>query len=488
MPIGSNLAYFSQTIPEKPAIYYKDEIIRYKEFHQQVQTLKTQLRNFIPNESEVRIGMYLENEPHFLSLFFAIISLGWVAVPMDPKSSEEEVDHIINEVHPNIIITTDYLLHKKELTSPLYITMQELNKTNVVSQLNKYEVQDRDPFYIGFTSGSTGTPKAFIRNHTSWLASFAQAEEIFQYGSYDVIMAPGPLCHSLSLFGAIHALHIGASFYLMGTFSASLSLRLIHQGEIGVMYAVPTMLHRLANESFHSDQPVLFLSSGASLKAYTKNKLKQTFPSSTIYEYFGASELSFVTYASEQIKQIQPESVGKVFPGVKVTIRDEQRNIVPSNTVGEIYAQSDFLFSSYINNEQATNEVLTAHGATIGDLGYLDESNYLTVVGRKDNMLIVGGQNVFPEEIEHILKFSTNVQDAVIIGKKDAYWGSKLIAIVQIKEEYDGAIKQLKSLCKIHLPIYKRPRRYIVTASLPYTKTGKIARMKIKENLSRWFK
>src|SRR5699024_1378865 len=181
--------------------------------------------------------------------------------------------------------------------------------------------------YLGFTSGSTGTPKGFIRSHGSWLTSFSAAEQIFQYHQEDIILAPGPLCHSLSLFGAAHALHMGAAFHL----TTALTPEVLSKSEATVVYAVPTMIYRLVQQKVHPIRKrITFLLSGEKLLPELRINLETVFPESVVYEYYGASELSFISYASKTVKHQYPDSDGRAFPGVRVTIRDQERERVPN--------------------------------------------------------------------------------------------------------------------------------------------------------------
>lgn len=132
--------------------------------------------------------------------------------------------------------------------------------------------------------------------------------------------------------------------------------------------------------------------------------------------------------------------------------------------------------------------MLTKHGATIGDLGFLNDEGLLTIVGRKNNMIISGGQNVYPEAVEKIMKDLPIVKEAVLLGIPDDHWGQKVIALIQWKEKSSGNLQRLKAHCRKHLAIYKRPRKYYSVEQLPYTATGKIARKEIETNWARWIK
>lgn len=434
------------------------------------------------------MALLIGNEPAFLELFFAIVTLGWVAIPFDPKWSEQEAVRINDNAQPDLMITSKQFINVARYRFTSTIAIEDIRKTVIDHPEIQPATFAKEPFYLGFTSGSTGIPKGFIRNHESWLTSFAAGEMAFQYDQDDIMIAPGPLSHSLSLYGAIHALHIGATFYLTTSFSAVTTFDLLKAGKATVIYAVPTMLNGLASQLGTIEENITILSSGAKLETTIKDNLKKVFPTSNIYEYYGASELSFITYTTEKITEMYPNSVGKPFPGVRISIRNDAGDPLPINEIGNIYIESSFLFTGYVNNPQATKEVLTKHGANIGDLGFMNDEGLLTIVGREKNMIISGGQNVYPEEVELVIKQSNDVKDVIVLGIDDTHWGQKIIAFIQWKNENLDHIKQLRNHCKTHLSIYKRPRKYYTVKEFPYTRTGKIARKEIETNMTRWIR
>ncbi|MBO1001739.1 AMP-binding protein [Pseudogracilibacillus auburnensis] len=483
MTIGNQLETFAKEQPDKVAIYYQDKTISYDDFYAKVQQYKAALLKKTTTYEPQKIALLIGNEPAFLEVYFAVITLGWIAIPFDSKWSEREATRIMEMADPHMIVASSSFTKLANYHFPVTLFTEERSDAKVLEIEN--EAKDR-AFYLGFTSGSTGNPKGFIRSHTSWLASFTAGEDAFHYGKNDIIMAPGPLCHSLSLFGATHALHIGASFYMTTSFSAREMIQLIQTEKATVVYAVPTMLSSLAKQKEVVESSVTFLSSGAKLYPSIKQALSNVFPNSSIYEYYGASELSYVTYTTREMSDKYPNSVGKPFPGVDILIRDENGVPLPPGEIGNIFIQSDFLFNGYVHDDTATKQVLTKYGATIGDLGFLNEEGLLTIIGRKNNMIISGGQNIYPEEVEKILKDVPNVKEAVIIGMEDEHWGQKVIALIEWKEKSPDNLKRLKAHCRKNVAIYKRPRKYYSVTGLPYTPTGKIARNKIIANLTGW--
>jgi len=486
MGIGKNIKEIAIEHPDKSAINYEDSIITYGDFYRTICQIQQHLLNINHKKEPQKVAILIGNEPAFLELFFAVVTLGWTAIPFDPKWSEREAVQIMKTAEPDLIITSKQFSETTSYAFDLVHDIETLKKTPLSPVTNMWDTYSNESFYLGFTSGSTGSPKGFIRSHKSWLTSFSAAEQAFHYNQTDVILAPGPLCHSLSLFGAVHALHMGATFCLTSSFNADAICNILSEGKATIMYAVPTMLHGLAKQQqgYPFEKKLTFLSSGANLSPEVKKRLQHVFPESIVYEYYGASELSFISFASKTVTQQYPNSVGRPFPGARVTIRDQERQRVPNGEVGEIFIESNFLFAGYVNNPKETEKVLTNYGATVGDLGFLNDEGILTIVGRKKHMLISGGLNVYPEEVEKVIKEIEAVKEVMVVGLADDYWGQKLVALIKWKHQAQS--DRLRSHCKAQLATYKRPKEFYEVDRFPYTPTGKIARKEVEVNIERY--
>lgn len=448
------------------ALFFQNKTITYADFQDNISQIQAELIRLSPNK-KITVGIHLTNEPFFLEAYFAVIGLGWTAAPLSITSSREGLNYKIKKSKLDLLITEMQL---DELRGVKQITRTDLlkpiaKKTNPQLLANKNSL-----FYLGFTSGSTGNPKAFVRTQASWVSSFEVAEKVFKLTKEDRFMAPGPLSHSLSLFGATHALHLQASFYLMEKFNPKEVRNAIHRKKATVVYLVPTMINALITQE-RTDEAVTFLSSGAKLSSKLIAQLKKVFPNASVYEYYGASELSFVSYTTEDTRENQAESVGKPFPNVKINIIDKK-----------IYVKSPYVFSHYLNDPAANQNVKSSHGISIGDLGFL-KNGLLTLVGREDNLIITGGINVYPEEVEKVLKTLPSIKELMITSLPNDYWGEQIIALVEWHNSPD--LKNLKELSK-QLPIEMRPRRYYEVRNLPYTQTQKLARHEINHDITRW--
>lgn len=485
MGIGRNISQYAYEHPQKPAIkQINGETVTYYELYENIKKIQTAFVR-MTNKKNIKVGILMGNTSEFLEVFFAVITLGGIAVPFDPKWRKRDIRHVLESGQLDVYIGSRDFLERTGIKQENVMLIDEIKKDVQTDHHEKWEEFDEELFYLGFTSGSTGKPKGYMRNHKSWLESFNVGEQIFGYGKNDVILAPGPLCHSLSLFAAVHALHIGATFYLLPVFSQKETFNILLKREATVFYGVPTMIQALLQMKKNEEKCIMnnvtIISSGAKLSYEARKQLKEMFPNGQLFEFYGASELSFVSYVDDEIFKKAPKSVGIPFPGVEVAIRKKDGSEASFNEVGEVVVRSNLLFSGYFNNPIETKNVLKDDGASIGDLGYLDENGFLTIVGREKNMFISGGLNIYPEEIEKVLKERDEVEEAVVIGVEDDYWGQKPVAFIKWKETAQHrSFNALKRYCRSELPLYKCPRTFYEVDEFPYTSSGKIARKELE--------
>ncbi len=324
-----------------------------------------------------------------------------------------------------------------------------------------------DPmFYVGFTSGSSGRPKAFARRLRSWTDSFAATSTVFAIG--DRVVLPGPLDHSLFLFGAVHAMWTGADVVTLPRFDPDAVLAEL-TGAPATVYLVPTMLHALAERA---TAPLLRVRSvvcgGAKLEARHWTEAAELFPHARTRELYGASELSFVTVADGP-PRVEGE-VGRPFPGVELDLRD-----------GVVHVRSPYLFAGYLRRGALEPPALTADGfATVGDLGERLPDGALRLTGRASNLVVTGGKNVHPEEVEAALAGVPGVAAAGVTGRPDPYWGERLCAYVVLDRPV-AAADALAAL-RARLAAHKVPKELRTVPRLPRTASGKLARAE----LARW--
>lgn len=468
--IGSTLREHSLHQPDKPAVVSEKKSITYKEMYGLVETYQQALMKYT-GEHDKRIGIQVEDSLSFLALFFAVVRNGWLVMPMDPKWTKGELDHANEIASPDYIIT-DCIGDFDESGKSDFIRLSQLSTDADEIQLS-FTPDPVADFYVGFTSGSSGKPKGFTRSHLSWTESFSVCEEIFHLSKEDAIISPGPLYHSLSLFTAVHTIQMGATLHVADTFNRTTLVERLQTDDIDTFVGVPTMVEALMEEcQTHYLQKSIknIIISGAGWSPASKEKASTIFPHATLFEYYGASELSFVMYKKDWEKGHRP------FPGVSISILDENFHETEVGEVGKVFVTSRMLFSGYLQQEEETQKVLTANGATVGDAGYKDKDGKVFLVGRESNMIKSGGLKVYPEEIEDILQTHPDILESIVYPVEDSYWGEMVVCSLQMKNQVNLTLEDLKQFCKNKIADYKIPKQIYSLPTFHYTKSGKIDR------------
>jgi long-chain acyl-CoA synthetase len=496
MLITDPLVRHASQQPNKIAIDTGKQQVSYAQLYDHLSRIASQLDQYKqenPTHAEYKLAILLPNSIDFLMFFLAAGMAGWIAAPFDPKWSEPELAATVESCQPQILVVDEaYVDRLAALTLPphsLVIHSQSVPSRSLKRPRND-EISDQSPFYMGYTSGTTGKPKGFLRSHRSWVKSFEGCQIAFGLDVQDLVLIPGPLVHSHFLCAAVYTLFTGATVILLEKFSPGKLIDGLIENPVSVLYMVPSMFEALfaeldqRNIQLSGNSVRQIISSGAKWNADPKKKICKWFPHGQLFEYYGASELSFVTVLDPEGNETKPDSVGRPFPGVVVSIRDENGHEADSGQIGKLYVQSDLVFLGYCGQEEETKQVLLANGwATVHDFAWKDEDGYLFLAGREKNMIIYGGLNVFPEEIEKVLEGLPQIEEAVVFGKPDKYWGEKVAAAIRYKQNQAMKPWEVQAHCRKYLAAYKCPREIIELKEIPYTSSGKIARSVLKELL-----
>ncbi|MBJ8100312.1 acyl-CoA synthetase [Bacillus cereus group sp. N11] len=459
--------------PNKIAIKENDRALTYKEWFESVCKVANWLR--VTESKNKTIAIVLENRMEFLQLFAGAAMAGWVCVPLDVKWKKDELKERLAISNSDMVVTEGYKLNDILDEERRVFAIDEWKQIieNYLPRDYLGENVQNAPFYMGFTSGSTGKAKAFLRAQQSWVHSFDCNVHDFHMRKEDSILIAGTLVHSLFLYGAISALYEGQTVHVMRKFIPDQVLDKLETENISVMYTVPTMLESLYKENRIIENKMKIISSGAKWEAEAKEKIKSIFPYAKKYEFYGASELSFVTALVDDESEKKPNSVGKPCHNVQVRICNEAGEEVQLGEIGTVYVKSDQFFMGYILDGVLVPELNEEGWMTVHDVGYQDEEGFIYIVGREKNMILFGGINIYPEEIESVLYTHQAVEEIVVVGVKDSYWGEKPVAIVK----GSATKQQLKSFCLQRLSSFKIPKEWYFVDEIPYTNSGKVARI-----------
>lgn len=340
---------------------------------------------------------------------------------------------------------------------------------------------DDSSFLVGLTSGTTSVPKAFSRTRASWRRSFEASTRLFELGPEDRVLAPGPLSASLNLYTLSECLYAGAAFHTLGHFDvADAHAEILGRG-ITRLVLVPTMLRVIAERGLAGDIDAsgitAMVCSGQKLDRRTLEATRRWAPHAVVWEYYGASELSFVAATSHRPGDGPAEvgtAVGRSFPGVELAILDDEGRALPPGETGNIAVRSAMVSDGYVWGDDGRAFTRLGEWCTVRDQGFLRDGE-LHVLGRTQDMINTGGHNVYPHEVEAALAMLPGVAEVVVAGVPDDVRGQRVVA---------GVVPAHAGLCQLQLRAglegrlapAKRPLQYLELDELPLTERGKLSR------------
>jgi fatty-acyl-CoA synthase len=336
---------------------------------------------------------------------------------------------------------------------------------------------------IILTSGTTGTPKGANRSSPPSLAPVGGILSHVPFKSGEVTSLPAPMFHALGYLHATLAMFLGSTLVLRRKFKPPLVLEDIEKHKVTAMVVVPVMLSRILDALEKMDKKpdlsslkIIFIS-GSQLGAELATRaLKDVGP--VIYNMYGSTEIAFATIAGPEHLELNAATVGPVVKGVRVKLLDDNGNEVAQGEVGRIFVGNAFPFEGYTGggHKQIIDGLMSS-----GDVGYFDEHGLLYVSGRDDEMIVSGGENVFPAEVEDLISGHPGVVEATAIGVEDKEYGHRLRAFVVKKDGADVNEDAIKGYVRDHLARYKVPREVIFLEELPRNPTGKILKRELRE-------
>ena len=432
-----------------------------------------------------RVGLRLPNVPAFLDFYFAILRLGAVVVPMNPLLKAGEVDYALEDSGAELLVSW----HEAEApgSGPDLVVVPDpgaedlLAGEEVLSEVA--EVDPGETAVILYTSGTTGRPKGAELTHHNLGLNTRETIAALSISADDVLLGILPLYHSFGQTCVLNAgIAMGARIALLTRFEEREAARLIKAESVSVLMAVPTMFAALTSVA---DDPSSFaslrvcVSGGAPLPREQADEFERA-TGATILESYGLSETSPATALSRPGAGHRPGSVGKPIPGVEVRILDDGGDEVPAGAIGQIAIRGHNVMKGYWRRQEATELAITEDGWFLtGDLGRIDEEGFLYVVGRLKEMIIRGGLNVYPREVEEVLHDHPDVLEAAVLGFPDGRLGEEVAAAVVLREGSALLPEELRDWVKARVAPYKYPRLIWSVAELPKGPTGKILKREI---------
>lgn len=446
-----------------------------------------------------RVALLAENSADYLCVHYALGAMGAWMVPINTALKAPDVHFRLAHAEIDcLIVSAAFAGAVDELTDairarlvgrivvigaapPGTVGLDELvaNGRPVPPDV---AISPEDTLYIGYTSGTTGTPKGALVSHRAIVVGFLYKAQEYGLSHRDVTLNPGPYWHSAPRDFAGLAIYLGGTAIVPERFDAEQYLELVERHGVTNSFLVPTMIQRLTQAEGFARRDLSSLRAVISGGAPLPTTVKERFMAKTgdvLTEFYGATETRIVTTISAEELARKDRSVGRPTPDVEVRVLDEDGVVQPPETVGEVYVRGPGLFSGYWRDPERTAAAHRGEWFSLGDMGRLDEDGFLYLVDRKQDMIISGGENIFPNDIEECLEQHPCVKEAAVVGAPDEQWGEVVVAYVVPGGAVDPAA--LVAHCASRLPGYMKPRRIELRDALPRNPTGKLLRRVLRD-------
>ncbi|MFJ9173647.1 long-chain fatty acid--CoA ligase [Streptomyces sp. NPDC102360] len=445
-----------------------------------------------------KIALMAPNTAEFPHAYYAAIAAGAAVVPVHLLLSAPEVEHVLKDsgatlllCHPAQAKTGEAAADAVGIRTVALGADGELEKlTHDAEPIATYATRDADdPAVVFYTSGTTGVPKGAVLSHFNLVMNATvEAFDCNEHSPDDIVLGALPLFHAFGQTASMHATwRAGKTLVLMPRFDAVKAVELMVREHVTVFQGVPTMYVHLLTAAEQADTlPKLrvAVSGGASLPVAILERFEQLF-GAPVHEGYGLSETSPVAAVNQPWYGAKAGTIGHSIWGVDVEVAraelDDRIELLPTGELGEIVVRGHCVFSGYLGRPEQTAEALVDGWFRTGDLGTKDEEGYLRIVDRKKDVIIRGGYNVYPREVEEVLMRHPGIDHVAVIGLPDEVHGEEVCAVVVLKPDATLDTAELTTWSKENLGKHKYPRRVEFTDQLPLGPSMKVLKRELRE-------
>ena len=500
MNLSCTLHSAARQIPNRPAITWDEDALSYGEFERQAACIAGALRGRHRLAPGTRVALAMENCPEFLPALYGVWRAGLSAVPLNSKLHAREMAWIMADSQSRLCLATPKIA--EALSAP---GVGELPPILVTGSRDYAALFDGDAVaplpgdpnaeaWIFYTSGTTGRPKGAMLSHRNLLfASHCYYADIDYLGPDDTILHAAPLTHGSGLYGLAHIARGSNNIILPGSFEPERVFDALARLRNVSMFAAPTMVARLINHPAAGSADTRGLKTiiyGGAPMYSADLKRALTLFGPKLYHLYGQGESPMTISGLD--KSLHAEtghpryeerlaSAGVARTGVAIRIVDEAGRELPAGEVGEVITTSDCVMKGYWNNDSANAQALRDGWLWTGDLGSMDADGFVTLKDRSKDLIISGGANIYPREIEEVLLTHAAVLETAVVSRPHADWGEEVIAFVVRREGADVTAAELDSLCLDNIARFKRPKGYRFVEALPKNNYGKILKTELRE-------
>lgn len=503
--LGENIKKYD----EYNLLYYRDQTFTNVET-EMISKRYSQMMKNLGMEKGDRVLICMPNCPEVIFSYQGVMGIGAIIVPVMYLLHENEINFILKNSEAKAVITSSAQLEKIIAATE---NLHEMPKVICVDQVGASpqigsnvelievekaledckeitvktpEMDERDIAVILYTSGTTGIPKGVMLTHRNLYANTSSGASLRQQDTRETTIGVLPLAHIYG-FGIMNGmLVLGSSVVIFSKFDTEEVFKTIEKYRVKSFAAVPAMIHAMV---YHPNADKYDLSSletvgsgSAALPITLRHKFKEKF-GAEVRDAYGLSEASPGVATQRNDMPIKEGSVGIPMPGVKIKIVNENGEELPANEVGELLVQGDNVTPGYFRNEEATEQALKNGWLHTGDMAKVDEDGYLFIVDRKKDLIIRGGFNIYPRDLEELLAKHEAVLEVSVVGVPSEQMGEEILACVVKKENVEVTEAELIEYCQKHLAKYKTPRHVMFLEQLPRNGVGKILKTRLREQV-----
>lgn len=485
----------------KRFLIFEKEKKTFNQFYDEVLKLSCGFSEFGIKKDD-KVAILLNNCPEFIVSYFAIVNLGAICVPLNTYLSADEIIYILNDCKTKLLITSsDFKDIIKDINPNRIPSLENIVSINYLEKI-KYidykkllkegktdfiDIKEDDVAVIIYTSGTTGHPKGAMLTHKNLISNVEASISAIKIKENDRFIIFLPMFHSFSFTVCVLIpLYCKCQLTIIKSikpFGKIIKAVFFHR--ITIFVAIPQVYNVLSAKKI----PKIFLwlnpirvciSGAAPLAEEVLIRFEKKFKI-PLLEGYGLSEASPVVSVNPLDGIRKPRSVGIPLPGVSVKIVDDNGKELGIEEVGEIVVKGPNVMKGYYNRKQETDEVIKDGWLFTGDIGKIDKDNYIYILDRKKDLILINGMNLYPREVEEVLYRHPAVEDAVVVGKKDEIHGEIPIGVIKLKEGAFIMEQELKKYCREHLANFKVPHKFEFWTELPRTGTGKILKKEIRK-------
>lgn len=497
MGIASLFKQTALRLPDKVAIEFEDKRVTFKEIDLQANKTANAFQSIGIVKGD-RIAQYMPNSLELVYSLVGNFKNGSIVVPMNINFKEQEIHHILHDSGAKaIVVDKERLPIVKNVQNKLpelkhIILVDGEEGTHSFHELIRNTsdkepstiINDEDYSIIFYTSGTTGKPKGAALNQTNVTSNVKALAQTWKWTEDDIFLLALPLYHIHGIGVALcGSLYVGNFTILKKKFVAEEVLETIQKRKVTLFMGVPTMYFKLLEveglEKYDISSMRLFVSGSAPLSRDLFYKLKKVF-GHEVLERAGMSE-SMMNFSNPYNGERIPGSVGPCLPGVKVRITDKNFNDVPVGIEGEILIKGSNVFNGYWNKPAYNKQVFKDGWFVTGDVGKVDEKGYVYLIGRSKDVIISGGINIYPREIEDVIESMPQVKECAVVGVPDKEFGESVKAYVVLNDSAKLTEDEVIAYCKEKLASFKKPKFVEFLEQLPKNTMGKILKEELKK-------